>query len=836
MEHTSEGLHHMGESHPEPESQQLLPPTPPVQTKANSIQSQHASISDVTSQSIPDSGNDGEPVSGNANTCSRSRHEGPQWTPFALRWYFIMVPAALALVCTIVVATLYWSSHKNNGLGLESSAVPGWKFIPTLLAVIYTQLTAMILGAMKRTESFARLARPLGHIPIPRYTLLEKSKPWWTTLSHSFQRQRHGGTRNWALMASCIVYILAILGISPISAALLGSREVWQASPGTFVGLAIRNNSALRPRADRATYLRTTGAILKNYSTSPWITDEYLVLPFWHSDSPQMESPWSSQSLQTNRWEANTTVFRNDLVCTDLHLGKKNMYLRHAIKSENIVDNEAGQSNKIYLASVLLESDQGCHFNLTVNATNRVYDSGGVDSHWISWGDAHRIMFGDAYSMDAIVRLNDGCSADEVIILSTPWWDPYTKPKELSNNLTIRAYACHTDYTMATIPVRVTGMPENQTVQFDEDLFRRVRTPVSPAMIDLREFHNIYTDVVWSDFIPQSRRSVEIGGPAAVLGRGYNFSIPAMMADPNLLARAIRFRRRFFAEIIGTTLRHNPSSVLEQRRTAGMSYGPVRQVLVSGQAASVLCTLLMTSFCALLAILWWARPTTRHLGLYCDPSMVLGVTLWASGDPQVLSDFRTLDLTTRQSIKESLTGRLFATDNGALHEVEKESCSKDRLLKPPKAASTKLALEDTVSILPELRLRRLGCLLFYTIGLLTGMVVLFQFAKRSELHQAFFTYRTNVKLFGKVNTISPFAIIPTLFAVIIALWWESLDSTCRTVQPYVSMHHGAKYPLQSIGLSYASSFWLWASVAALRNRHWLLSFVTATTFLIQICE
>jgi hypothetical protein len=828
MEHTGEGCHH------EPESQQLLPPTSPAWTKANSIRSQHASISDVTSQSSPIPGKDGEPEFGNANTRSWSSHGGPQWTPFALRWYFVMVPAILALVCTIVVTTLYWSSHKNNGLGPESSAMPGWKFIPTLIAVIYTQLTAMILGAMKRTEPFARLAQPLGRIPISRYTLLEKSKPWWTTLSHSFQKKRHGGSRNWALMASCIVYILAILAISPISAALLGSAEVRQASPETFVRLAIRNNSALRPRADRATYLRTTGAILQNYSTSSWITDEYLVLPFWHPDLPQAESPWNVQSLRTKNWEANTTVFHNDFVCTEMHLVKKDMYLRHIIKSEDFLENEAGRFNKTYLASVLLESKQGCHFNLTLNATHGVPELGGVDRHWMSWSDAHRIMLSDAYSEDAIVRLNEECSANETIILSTPWWERNSEPEEFWNNLTIRAYACHTDYSMATIPVRVTGMPEDQSVQFDEDLFRRVRTPVIPAMIDPPELHNIYTDVVWSDFIAQEM--MEFGGAAAVLGRQYNFSIPAMMADPNLLARATRFRRRFFAEIIRATLQHDPTSAVEQRSTAGLSYAPVRKVLLSGQAASVLCTLLMLSFCALLAIIWWAHPTTRHLGLSCDPSIVLGVSLWASGNLQVLSDFRTQDLATRQSIKELLMGRLFTTNNGVLHEVEKESPSKDRPLKPPKAASTRLALEDTASILPELRLRKVGCLLLYIVGLLTGMVVLFRFAQLSELHQAFFTYRANVKLFGKANTISPFATIPTLLAVIIALWWESLDSTCRTVQPYVSMYRGAKHPLESIGLSYASSFWLWASVAALRNRHWLLSLITATTFLIQICE
>ncbi|KAH6616889.1 hypothetical protein C7974DRAFT_319174 [Boeremia exigua] len=666
----------------------------------------------------------------------------------------------------------------------------------------------MVLGAVKRTEPYARLAKTLGNVPVARYTLLEKPKPWWTTLLHGFQKKRHGGSRNWAIIASCIVYILAILGISPISAALLSSKEVQKGDTESFVRLALRNDSAhpLQPRAKRDTYLQTTGAILKNYSTSPWITDDYLIMPFWPSNSPHVESPWTFRSLQADSWEANTTVFRNDFVCTDLRLSKKDMYLRHAVNSSDSMNDETLRYNKTYVASVLLESDHGCHFNLTVNATAQYgYENVEVTGNWISWGDSHRIMFRDEYSKDAIVRLNEECPEDEIILMSTPWWEEYTKPEKLFNNLTVQAYACHSEHTMADIPVRILGKPERQSVQFDEEMFHRIRTPITPAMVDLQELRNIYKSVAWSDFIPQkpssSMKKGFFGGSAAVLGRGYNFSIPEMMADPNLLARAGRFRRRFFAEIIGATLQHNTISVSQQQQMAGVSYGSSRQVVVSGQAAYILCALLATSFCALLGIIWWVRPTKRNLGLYCDPSMVLGVAQWASGNRSVLSEFRRLDLATRKSLKEDLTNRLFVTREGGLHELGERVNSE---ITPPdqeKARSARTTKGDTSSsVLPELRLRNMACLLLYISGLLAGMVVLFQFAQRSQLHQAFFTYRANVMLFGNESTISPFAIIPTVLAVVIALWWESIDSTCRSVQPYISMYKGAATPLQSTGL------------------------------------
>jgi hypothetical protein len=326
-------------------------------------------------------------------------------------------------------------------------------------------------------------------------------------------------------MASSMVYILAILGISPISAALLGSREVRKANSETFVRLAIRNNYTLLPRADRETYLQTTSAIFQNFSTSPWITDEYLVLPFWLSDLPQGESSWNYRSLRTNTWEANTTVFRNDFVCTDLHLSEKDMT----------------QNNGTQHDSVLFDSDDGCHYNLTVVMTK----------NWMSWGGAHGIMSDSVDDRSAVVRLNDQCSGDETILLSTRSWTPGIKQQtELPENLTMRAYACHNDYTMATIPVRVTGTSEKQSVQFEEDLFRRMRTPIGSGTIDVRDLHSIYTDFRWDEFIPQEKdtptsQSRRMRGPAAMLGRRYNFSVPAMIADPDLLAHAIP-RGRFF--------------------------------------------------------------------------------------------------------------------------------------------------------------------------------------------------------------------------------------------------------------------------------------------------
>lgn len=594
--------------------------------------------------------------------------------PLALRWYFVAVPASLAIVLAAVVFALYWHSHNNNGLGPEDSAMFGWKFVPTLIAVIYTQLTSMVLGALKRTEPFARLARSIKHIPVARYTLLEKSKPWWTTLSHAFQKRRNGGSRNWAMILSCLAYIVAIIGISPMSAALLGTDEVQQSEAETFTRLTTRRDSALNPRADRATYLRTTSAMLQNYSTSPWVTDDFVVLPFWPSNSAYVGSPWDFQILREGSWEAETTILRNDFVCTDLPMKRKTYYI-HNSTSDDKDDTEIPKPNT-HFASVLLESDHGCQFNLTFGAPDN-YDQAlapRIYANWMSWSDIRHLDTGEDETRNYTIQLNDECREDEIILMSTGWWIS-AKYERLLDNLTTQAYACHTDHSMATIPVRATGTLNGLSVDFDQDLFHKLRTPVESTMLNLTELLGIYTDAAWYHFIPQRDKHLmeqdSLTGPAALVGIGYDFNISTMMAAHDLPTFAAKLRRRFFTEIIGASLQREGES--EEQLTTGRRFGSARRVMVSGQAASVLCSLLFISFCLLFGTLWLTRPTQRHLNLHCDPSTVLGSSLWANGDGTTLSRFKALDLATRQQLKHELANQTYLTKSARLEKLGTDS-------------------------------------------------------------------------------------------------------------------------------------------------------------------
>jgi hypothetical protein len=665
---------------PEAETQQV-PTESSQRSRTNGVQSLHASISEVSSPSIVEPSDKRKFLSDINVNQYPDTFTDPQWMPFALRWYFIAIIATLSIAFAATASALYWRSHKNNGLCSEDSAMLGWKFVPTLIAVLYTQLTAMLLGAVKRTDAFAKMARANGRIPLARYTLLERSKPWWTTFARGFQRRRNGGSWNWCLILSCGTYILAILGISPISAAILGTKEVLQTTSEVFVQLEIPNGTTLRPLAERETYLQTMAAISQNYSTSPWITDGFVVLPFWPEDSTDTSSPWDSQVSNSGTWEAETTIFHNELVCTKLSLEKKDIYLRHA-QSEY----EAEINDKLYLASVLLESNFGCKFNFTVNVTENIPEGTQPAVHtpfltfssdWVSWSDINHIILGGSYSDDATGILNEDCHESEIIMMSTPWWPAQflTPTYSLLENMSMSAYACHPDYSMAIVPARATVAQKALSVEFDEDIFHQKRIPLPSTIFDLRELNKIYTDIQWSSFVPQPSMvetsaggDFTFGGAAAMLGAPYNFSVPRMMADSDLPMVAAQFRRRFFAEIIGTSLQH--TDLLEERRTTGRRLEFVRKVIVSGQATSIACGLLLASSTFLFGVLWMMNASKRTLNAQQDPSTPLGTSVWAGGNATVLRKFTKLDLATRKMLKNELANRIFFSKHGNLDEVE----------------------------------------------------------------------------------------------------------------------------------------------------------------------
>ncbi|XPS77236.1 hypothetical protein M3J09_009264 [Ascochyta lentis] len=788
------------------ETHRLLPSEPAIRIPANSIRSQHASLSDVSSEAAPDPHGASAP-----------------WMPFALRWHFIAIPTGLAFVLVVVILVLHWSSEKHQGLGSEQGAMAGWRFLPTLIAVVYTQLTAMILGAVKRTEPFARLAKPDVHVPVARYTLLEKSQPWWTTLTHGFQKRRHGGSWNWTIISACAVYILAVLGISPLSAALLTTREVRVSSVLDLNRLVTNRTIPLNPHAERATYLRTTGAVLQNYSTSAWVTGEYFILPFW--PPTYTGSPWNYRTTTSQTLEARTTVYHNDFVCDKLSMESHESHLETTV---NYFDKDPG--SRTYnltdkYASVLFSSDNGCQLNLTLSDL----DDGYRETEFAFWSDIQRPALRNSLAEHSRVILNPGCSMNELILMSTPWFKFGNDTVAPFANLSLNAYACRSDHSMAVMSVQASSTPAGLSVNFGRDLYGKIRKPVPSGVLNTSQLHAIYTDPNWFEFIPQDRitntSAPSLSDAAGFLGTEHLLNISEMMKDPNIPQIAAAKRRRFFGEVMQTTL--SSAVRFEKEPIFGILRVSERRILVGKQVAYAICILLSISIWGCLAIAGTSRLSKRPLNLPCDPGSVLGLASLVVSSTTAVAVFKSMDLSSRGLLKAEFANRQFSTVYGGLYEVK--SSLQEQLKSPPYKS-----LISSSSVLPALRVCNLLGLLAYVSTIAVAVAVLFAFAQQLNLRQGFFTYRANLEFLSDTALLSLFAIVPTLLSVAITLWWDSVDNACRSLHLYVSMLHRLAKLLQGIGLTYASTFWLWTSFKSLKRKHWLLTLISLGAFLVQI--
>lgn len=534
----------------------------------------------------------------------------------------------------------------------------GWKFAPTLVAVFYTQLTTMLFDDVKRTEPFARLAMPASNFPSASRTILEAPRQWWITLAHAFNKKINGGRRSWIIILSCVTNVIAFLLISPLSSALLGAENVRITQPLNTERLALSiasTASTLKLVEERDTYFRTLGALLQNSTTSPWISDEYSILPFWPAGSGTAKSPWEGQVASTPQtWEAETTVFRNDLHCSKFDL-----------KGTDIRNTTPSMWGSDYELSITLESEGGCEYSLIRLAQ---------DSSWIamsSWAPIDHLARYNNYTFRSGVELqptyNDKCLGDEVIFASAGWSNFYTwidnETAVFSPNFSTNAQLCQSTYTMADLPVKISVSDSAFTVMFDEDEFNNAKKNVPDTVFNHSQFLELYTTPKWFEFIPSPWST--IAGASALLATQYDFNVTEMVYNASLPEQAARIRRRQFGELLRSSL--DASGASQTERVTGQRTNFERRITVRLEAAAVLSGLFFLSFFMNIFIIWLSRLAQRPLHLTYDPAIVLGVVSLVASTG-ALNSLRQLDQATKGELKRALERKAYSTSAGRLHE------------------------------------------------------------------------------------------------------------------------------------------------------------------------
>ncbi|KAJ2985066.1 hypothetical protein NUW58_g5732 [Xylaria curta] len=744
----------------------------------------------------------------------------PAWLPYALRWPCLSAILAFAVVLEILVVIVHAISARDLGLVTDDGSggiVVLSKFVPTLLAVIHAIFLSILLNDVKRTQAFANLASPSG--APAKLSLTWTADTWWESLVASFPK-RHTKKTNWAMLCATVAFMIGFLIVSPFSSTLLVSQDVLFAEKAPFSQLDISSALPLQANPIATTYFRTVSNILQNVTTSAWITDRYAVLPFWPStiDSVPL-GPIIPDSGQT--WSANTMVFDVEMNCEQMDL----------VESVPLdwFDPELNYTSPAYRVRLL--SPSGCALNLTLMGGNGLYASGGT-----VWSGLRNINVTDfSLSSDDPFDIS-GCTQDEIIYLSKSLrWATAT-------NATVIGQACNTNYYMGDTSVTVTLSKSSSLVEIDELEYSSTRKPIPSAVADLPSFRDVFlNNTNWGIHLKKPLKSSRAFafGPAILLSALYNFSPEEMATDVSFVRNLGRVKQRFFSELLRGAF--GAVSDGDTIKLAGTIAETRRRMVVVPSVAIVLEVFIFLQIILLSTVLITTRLSRRPLGLFVDPAPPIRIAKLISGEEGTLQSLNSLHGASSKELALSLLEKRYLLNRGEIRLLTPEGLEDphDSSFSQKQASYQHNLLDSTH---PDKQTFAFSIWMFIILILLlsTALIAiayLYWYSDAIGLYQTAFVYAFNISV-GDLNlgNVNPASLVTTIVAVSIGLWWGSLDTALRRIQPYLAL---AKRPItrsgsEGVSISYVSSYLLWAAWRAIKRSHWVLALVCTGAFLSEI--
>jgi len=236
------------------------------------------------------------------------------WAPVSLDFLYLATLAALSTLLAICCFALVVASRRHNGIADASNTGEFSfmkRFLPTLVAVLYTLTWTPVAADVIRTEPWALLSRSVGSKA--QDSLLKKDRMWWSHVADATRSKRRLGGVRWALLISIVASLTASVVINPLSAGLFDTARISTTDDTQFFGADISTLSAQPLRITDATYLRAAVNLLFNVSTSAWNTDELSVAPFW----PVASEPPFSATLASSPaiWTVTQDAARAEVSC-----------------------------------------------------------------------------------------------------------------------------------------------------------------------------------------------------------------------------------------------------------------------------------------------------------------------------------------------------------------------------------------------------------------------------------------------------------------------------------------------------------------------------------------
>lgn len=769
------------------------------------------------------------------------------WLPYTLRWPYLLVLILISIGLSAIVALLTWYSVTHKGLGDDTGSTVllfGWRFSPTLIAVVFVLLENMLLVDIRRTEVFARLAR--NGASSASSTILHAADSWWNDPREALRKQSDNGWRSWPLFWASIANILGMLVISPLSAGLLSIEEMQITRSTAFRQTAAFQKLPLEASADSSTYVRSIASSTVGLITSAWLSDEYAVLPFWPSDFDTI--PLGSMLVASSQtWHGNTTVFQVVMDCEDMWLSEAGYQPSKTLYPPPYKPQRPTEVDAYH--SIQLTSADGCIYEFAISDGLRdgFFDLGG--GWWSNTSGFNYPASGDVVansdqgSLTVVVADSPQCKNRDVFFVTTPFRNGSTQAA---------GHVCSSTYYKAEMQTIVATSASRTSVTFDEELFLKTRRPMA-SNFNVSSFESLFLGPQWATKFqppgPYISPHPMMGGPILPIASLYNWDVEQMMKNSSIIKEAGAAKQRFLGESMQKTFE---SMGMQNALPISGQITLLRPRVVLNFAIGVVISgLLFSSAFMFIAILFYSRLSKRPLGIGRDPASAAALSSLTGGNETTRACFQRTDRCSKQVLNASLANTAFRLRAGVLSTVESSvhkasAFTYTPLVRLPSHSDRKSSNIFIGSSKHKIQsdwrpavLRGwsgISGLLFVSI-LMAGIIALFVKAHQAALYQTIFVYQKTFSLGSGVTAdLAPYSVLPTLLAVIVKLWWGALDSTFRRLQPYVSMARRPTKAPEGLTLSYIDSVMLWASWKAFKNSHWLLALISMGAFFTEVCK
>lgn len=737
------------------------------------------------------------------------------WLPFTLRLPFlgVAITASVALGAASFAVTMYSFSHSGLGTDSDSAALLfGWRFTPTLLAVLYALCTTTLLTDTRRTEVYARLAKPGGASALT--TLCAPSRQWWNDPFDALST-RNSGSRSWGLLFASLANIAAFLVISPLSAGLLApvNVKIMRQAPFTFIDMP---SPVEYPKGTNDTMILQTiaGAVL-NKSTSTSILEDYYVSPF----SPSQSGAGAAGTQQT--WTAVATAYSVQLDCSPMSVKSARNLTGPQLFNEGICEDSKGCSNETMqygnYANIELVSEDGCSVSiyrpliapgLASTSVNLLTLGGG----WWTNNFSNLSWTASTSTMLSYSNASSGYGSRSFLSFNTPW----TADEPLKMN----SHVCSSTYLAAEVIAEVIASETSTKLSIDPGEFKSSQQQLDPSALNTRSLEDTFFRANWEAHFPTGY----FAGPSQALASMYGNSSRRMVESGSILESARKLQQQWLGQMLLSAQSVAGMPVTE--KLASVTITERRIAAVEG-IGIVIGVLFLLNAGMLAALTLQTRLQRRPLCLSDEPASVAAAAALIASDESMPEAFQGLGRASADSIHRRLRLVWCNLEDGSLSAALPDPLLQDSSAPGSVQSSGKESPPENKrkSSAPSILKIWLGILLLTTlVAVIAVLAILYRLSKTVTLHQQALVYEAHLSVASVATSLAPYSIVPTLLAVGIKLWYGAVEGTLKRLQPFSAMLDRPRPLKDSILVEHANSPLIFGSFKALRHSDWILAF------------